>query len=251
MDNERGFALGQLDRVQAMFPRVEGKASFLFALDVAMLAVVAVNLKLTASMGWEGGIALATIVILEDKKLEDSKNMIVTNNAKNKAQLIKQEDEILDSLAKNQDTLLSEDTIIERLAGSKKKSNEIKQDVMESIKNEAECDKQRERYRVLAFHSSILFFCIINLSNIDPMYQYSLQWFITLFKASVKNTESTNTKGNENEAAFQARIDALTSNFTEALYKNVCRSLFGKDKLLFSFLMVTRVLEGEEIFKDL
>ena len=64
MDNERGFALGQLDRVQAMFPRVEGKASFLFALDVAMLAVVAVNLKLTASMGWEGGIALATIVIL-------------------------------------------------------------------------------------------------------------------------------------------------------------------------------------------
>ncbi len=33
----------------------------------------------------------------------------------------------------------------------------------------------------VAKHSSILFFTISDLANIEPMYQYSLTWFITLF----------------------------------------------------------------------
>jgi hypothetical protein len=33
----------------------------------------------------------------------------------------------------------------------------------------------------VAKHSSILFFTISDLANIDPMYQYSLTWFINLY----------------------------------------------------------------------
>jgi len=35
-------------------------------------------------------------------------------------------------------------------------------------------DETREQFRVVAFRASILFFCIVDLSAIDPMYQYSL-----------------------------------------------------------------------------
>ena len=41
----------------------------------------------------------------------------------------------------------------------------------------------------VAQHSSMLFFTISDLANIDPMYQYALTWFINLY-ISVSETGS-------------------------------------------------------------
>lgn len=46
---------------------------------------------------------------------------------------------------------------------------------------EIEIDETRNGYKPVAVHGSILFFCISDLANIEPMYQYSLTWFINLF----------------------------------------------------------------------
>lgn len=45
-----------------------------------------------------------------------------------------------------------------------------------------EIDTQREYYRSIAKRGSRLFFAIADLSLIDPMYQYSLEYFINIFK---------------------------------------------------------------------
>jgi hypothetical protein len=42
---------------------------------------------------------------------------------------------------------------------------------------EKEIDSTRESFRPVAYRASLLFFCIFDLALIDPMYQYSLQWF--------------------------------------------------------------------------
>lgn len=53
-------------------------------------------------------------------------------------------------------------------------------------KTEIKIAESREGYRAIAKHSSILFFTIADLTNIDPMYQYSLSWFVNLYINSIQ-----------------------------------------------------------------
>lgn len=50
----------------------------------------------------------------------------------------------------------------------------------------------------------------------------------------------------EPSSDVQQRILNLNSFFTYSVYKNVCRSLFENHKLLFSFLLTMKILEGQK-----
>jgi len=69
------------------------------------------------------------------------------------------------------------------------------------------------------------------------MYQYSLQWFQRLFANSVRNSEQTEDP--------EKRVEILNDFFTTSLYQNVCRSLFERHKLMFSVLLCTKILFGD------
>ena len=50
---------------------------------------------------------------------------------------------------------------------------------------EKDIDKTRAEYVPVAVNTQILFFCVSDLANIDPMYQYSLEWFTGIFLKSI------------------------------------------------------------------
>jgi len=54
---------------------------------------------------------------------------------------------------------------------------------------EKKIDNARLGYKPISIHSAILFFCITDLANIDPMYQYSLTWYVHLFINAIDNAE--------------------------------------------------------------
>lgn len=56
-------------------------------------------------------------------------------------------------------------------------------------KTELEIDQTRSKYIPVARRTQLLFFCTTDLSSIDPMYQYSLEWFITIFLNSIASAE--------------------------------------------------------------
>ena len=46
------------------------------------------------------------------------------------------------------------------------------------------------------------------------------------------------------------RIENLNAHFTNSIYRNVCRSLFEKDKLLFSFILCIGILRGRSVCRQ-
>lgn len=68
------------------------------------------------------------------------------------------------------------------------------------------------------------------------MYQYSLVWYINLFLSSIADSPKSDD--------IDIRIANLKTHFTYSLYSNICRSLFKKDKLLFSLILCVGILRG-------
>lgn len=99
-------------------------------------------------------------------------------------------------------------------------------------------DDTRETYRSCGKQASILFFVINDLNKIDPMYQFSLDWYKQLFVTSIEKSR---------ENMFQDRIKNILKEHTLAVYRTVCRSLFEKHKLLLSLQICIklRMAEGE------
>lgn len=56
-----------------------------------------------------------------------------------------------------------------------------------------EIDEARGGYVPVANRGQILFFCLSGMSTVDPMYQYSLEWFIKLFIKAMAETEHNGT----------------------------------------------------------
>jgi dynein heavy chain len=180
---------------------------------------------------------LGTVVEKEKAEMEKKRVQMVIEDAENKKQLKEIEDTILRLLKEAKGNILDDETLINTLAESKVTSNKIEIKVKEAEKTAVVIAKTRKSFTPVAFRVSQLFFTISDLAGVDPMYQYSLEWFIDLFKKSIDKAEPAN--------QLEERLESLNASFTSTLYLNVCMSLFEKDKLLFSFLLCLKIMTGQ------
>ncbi|XP_047204788.1 dynein axonemal heavy chain 1 isoform X4 [Girardinichthys multiradiatus] len=182
---------------------------------------------------------LSLVVAEEHPDLEEAKNQLVIGSAKMTQELKDIEDQIL-HLSPAEGNSKAED-LNPVLEASKIRAVEIKAKMLAAKKMEQDIDATRFKYSPVAVRAQILFFCVSELSNIDPMYQYSLEWFLGVFMAAVGNCDAADT--------VEKRISNIKDHFTFSLYRNVCRSLFEKHKLMFAFYLCARIMMNENQIK--
>ncbi|XP_066465573.1 dynein axonemal heavy chain 3 [Tiliqua scincoides] len=185
---------------------------------------------------------LGIVAAKEKPELEEKKNKLIVESAANKKQLKEIEDKILEVLSKSEGNILEDETAIKVLSSSKELSEEISEKQEIASVTETEIDNTRMGYKPVAVHSVTIFFCISDLANIEPMYQYSLIWFINLYVQSLANSRKSD--------VLEERIHNIIDHFTVSIYNNVCRSLFEKDKLLFSLLLTVGIMKGKDEIDD-
>lgn len=179
---------------------------------------------------------LATVVVQERPDLQQKKESLIIESAKNRNALYSAETKILQVLSSSEQNILEDENAINILTSSKALSEEIQAKQVIAASTEIEIDTARQAYIPVAKHSAVLFFCITELSSIEPMYQYSLSWFLNLFVTSIIKAPKAD--------VLEDRLKHLNAFFTRSIYENVCRSLFEKDKLVFSFSLCVGILSA-------
>lgn len=107
--------------------------------------------------------------------------------------------------------------------------------MIEAEKTAKMINENRENYRGVARRGSVLYFVISDLALIDPMYQYSLEYFSKLFNKRLEKSAKSDD--------LEERLRILMEDETGSFYINICRGLFEKDKLLYSFLIASSIFK--------
>ena len=177
---------------------------------------------------------LGAVVRKERPDVEKKKSDLVVSMAKDKKALKDLEDKILRLLRASEGNILDDKVLISTLAESKELSAVIADRLRESEATEIEINLMREGYREVAVRGSLIYFVIADLAAIDPMYQFSLAYFVALYNRVIDLAEKS--------PDLPTRLASLKEYMTAASYANVCRGLFEAHKLIFSFLMCTSIM---------
>jgi dynein heavy chain len=178
---------------------------------------------------------LGILVAMEEPEVEQKRIQLVLDSAAAKAQLKEIEDRILALLSASTGNILEDQELIETLANSKTTSLKIEEQVQQQERTGAQIAETRTVYRPLAIRSACLFFIIGELSIVDPMYQFSLDWYILQFATAISRAEKADSR--------DERFENLFDSYLTLLYDLVCMSLFAAHKLLYSLLLCFKVQE--------
>ena len=180
---------------------------------------------------------LGIIVAAENPALEQNKNQLVDRIESGQVKLLELEDDILARLQESKVSLLEDVQLIEALRAAKETQDTVEASIESSTSAMKKINDQRDALRPCGRIAAALFFVLLDLHKINPMYQFSLDWYRGIFGLSIQDAKQSS---NQQEKT-------LTINKCHILnvYRYTCRSLFERHKLLLAFQLAVKMKEKE------
>jgi len=181
---------------------------------------------------------LTIVVELEEPQKAELRQKCIVVSADNNKKKQQLQDAILSLVSNAGDDILEDRKLKETLDESAIKKEEIASVLVDMEQTMNSMETIRNGFVPVAKRVSRLFFVLTDLVQIGPMYQYSLEFFRNIYKATIKSADKVEPKLNKKE-----RKAYFIKEFTANMYRNVSRSLFVKDKLLFSLLICLKIMD--------
>ncbi|XP_045464260.1 dynein axonemal heavy chain 5 [Harmonia axyridis] len=176
---------------------------------------------------------LGRVILMEKSDLEEERVVLFESVIKNQRKMKELESNLLGRLTSTQGSLVDDEELINVLQITKSTSEEVTQKLSVSAVTEKKINIAREEFRAVAARGSILYFLIVEMSNVNVMYQNSLKQFLILFDNSINKSEkSTNT---------MERIDIILQYLTKEVWSFTQRSLYERHKDLFTLMMAMKI----------
>uniref|UniRef100_A0A915PL62 Cytoplasmic dynein 2 heavy chain 1 n=1 Tax=Setaria digitata TaxID=48799 RepID=A0A915PL62_9BILA len=173
---------------------------------------------------------LGLAIQIEKPDLETRLNQLTDDVEQMKIKLDGIEQSLLQALASSEGSLLDNTELLDSLNKSKENAETIAASLVEADHLQKQLVKEKDVYRPLAQAASNLYFAIYNLHRQDPMYNFSVNTIINLYRNTFnKVKDSANTL---------TRIDKLQRVLQHSVYEYISRALFKKDRLMFSMWFI-------------
>ena len=177
---------------------------------------------------------LGRLISKEQKQLEDQLQQLQEDVTHNTKVLADYDQSLLERLASSTGNLLDDEKLIDVLAEIKTKSKEVAEKLIEAREKTIEIGEKRESFRPVAARGAVLYFCVVEMTHVNWMYNTSLQQFLDLFDYGIDKSQKT--------PEVKARVTNIINCMTLKVYRYINRGLFEVDKVTFKLQMCLKVL---------
>ena len=136
---------------------------------------------------------LSNVVHQERPDLEVQRCILLESLVNDKTKLRDIEDLTLELLSTSIGNVLDDEDLINTLDNSKNMVNVIKERLEDSQETQRNIQRSRVVYSSVADRGAVLYFVLNDLSLVDVMYQFSLNWFIAMFSNCIGTFDTSST----------------------------------------------------------
>lgn len=176
---------------------------------------------------------LGRVILMEKSDLEEERVALFESVMKNQRSMKELESNLLCRLTSSEGSLVDDEALIQVLQITKTTAEEVNEKLKVAEVTEKKIIKAREEFRAVAGRGSILYFLIVEMSNVNIMYQNSLKQFLNIFDNSITKSTKSN--------VTEERINIILKYLTYEVWAFTLRSLYERHKALFTLMLGMKI----------
>ncbi|XP_047354238.1 dynein axonemal heavy chain 5 isoform X2 [Vespa velutina] len=176
---------------------------------------------------------LGRVILMEKADLEAERVTLFESVMTNQRSMKELEGTLLHRLTSSVGSLVDDEELIEVLQETKSTAESVKEKLKVSVLTEKKITLAREEFRAVASRGSILYFLIVEMSNVNVMYQNSLKQFLTIFDNSITRSVKS--------SITEERINTILRHLTYEVWAFTLRSLYERHKSLFTLMLAMKI----------